>query len=125
MWWLLGGLVVAWGGVMFGSFQYDDFANVLNDPATTDLYALFDRLFGGIRPLTRLSYAVNAALFGDWAGGWLLVQWLVHVANVLMILRLVELRVQERRAGWIGAPYADRGASGDPEVHPPAQFLSA
>jgi hypothetical protein len=103
LWWLVGGLVVAWGGVVFGSFQYDDFANVLNDPATTDLYALFDRLFGGIRPLTRLSYAVSAALFGEWAGGWLLVQWLVHLATVLMILRLTELRTQDRRAAWIAA----------------------
>ena len=103
MWWLVGALAIAWGGVAFGSFQYDDFANVLNDPATTDLEALLDRLFGGIRPLTRLSYAVSAALFGEWAGGWLIVQWCVHVAATLLLLKVLELRTNNRRAAFIAA----------------------
>jgi hypothetical protein len=102
-WWLVGALALAWGGVVCGSFQYDDFANVLNDPATTNLEVLIDRLFGGIRPLTRLSYAISAAAFGDWAGGWLAVQWCVHVIATLLLLRLVELRTNNRRAALIAA----------------------
>jgi protein O-mannosyl-transferase len=103
MWLLVGAIAVAWGGVAFGSFQYDDFANVLNDPATTNLDVLLDRLFGGIRPLTRLSYAISAALFGEWAGGWLLVQWCIHLVATLLLLRLVELRTGDQRAALIAA----------------------
>jgi protein O-mannosyl-transferase len=102
-WWLVGAVAIAWGGVLFGSFQYDDFANVLNDPATTNFDALLDRLFGGIRPLTRLSYAISAALFGEWAGGWLMVQWCIHLVATLLLLRLIELRTNSRRAAFIAA----------------------
>lgn len=104
---MLCALLLAWGGVALGSFQYDDFANVLTDPATTDIDALLGRLIGGIRPLTRLSYAVCAQLFGEWAGGWLLIQWVVHAAVVAGIIRLVQLRTGDRRAAFIaGACFA-------------------
>lgn len=100
---LILGMAMAWGGVACGSFQYDDFANVLNDSATTDLAALSERLSGGIRPLTRLSYAVCAQLFGKWAGGWLLVQWLVHLLTVLGIARLTHLRTGNATAALFAA----------------------
>lgn len=97
------GLVCAWGGVACGSFQYDDFANILNDSATTDFTALADRLSGGIRPLTRLSYAICARLLGEWAGGWLLVQLFVHALTVLGVARLAQLRTGNTTAAVIAA----------------------
>lgn len=97
------GTALAWGGVIFGSFQYDDFANVLDDPATSDPDALAARLAGGIRPLTRLTHALCAWLFGEWAGGWLLVQWLVHLLVVLGVGRLASLRTGDARAGLLAA----------------------
>lgn len=100
---LLLGMAFAWGGVALGSFQYDDFANVLNDPATTELAALTDRLAGGIRPLTRLSYALCAQLFGKWAGGWLLVQLLIHAIAVFGVARLTHLRTGNGTAAMIAA----------------------
>lgn len=100
---LMLGMACAWGGVAWGSFQYDDFANVLNDAATTDPAALADRLLGGIRPLTRLSYAICAQLLGEWAGGWLLVQLLVHVLAVFGVARLAHLRTGNSIAAVIAA----------------------
>lgn len=97
------GMACAWGGVAWGSFQYDDFANVLNDPATTDPAALADRLLGGIRPLTRLSYAICAQLLGEWTGGWLLVQLLFHGLAVLGVARLAHLRTGNNVAAVIAA----------------------
>lgn len=97
------GMACAWGGVANGSFQYDDFDNVLNDSATTDLATLVDRLLGGIRPLTRLSYAICSQLLGEWAGGWLLVQLLVHLLAVLGIARLAQLRTGNTIAAAIAA----------------------
>lgn len=100
---LIAAVLIAWGGVAFGSFQYDDFANVLNDPATTGIAPLIDRLAGGIRPLTRLSHALCWWAFGDWAGGWLLFQWLMHAALVAAVLHLTFLRLADRSSAFLAA----------------------
>lgn len=89
---------IAWSGVVAGSFQYDDFANVLTDPATTQLTVLLDRLVGGIRPLTRLSYALSFLIAGEWAGGWLVVNLALHATTVLGIAALVQLRTRHAPA---------------------------
>lgn len=101
--WLSAGLLLAWGGVLFGSFQYDDFANVLNDPATFGAEALATRLLHGIRPLTRSSYALCARLFGEWAGGWLAVQWVMHWLTALAVGRLTQLRTGNPTAAFLAA----------------------
>src|SRR3954469_23743062 len=82
-------VVLAWGAVVFGSFQYDDFANILQDPATHDVSALLQRLATGIRPLTRLSYALSDRMFGEWAGGWLLINGLLHLLTTVGVAKLV------------------------------------
>ncbi|MET0657220.1 MAG: hypothetical protein ABW110_03565, partial [Steroidobacteraceae bacterium] len=84
--------VLAWGGIAWGSFQYDDFANILTDPATFNTPDLLERLAHGIRPLTRASYALSAAMFDEWAGGWLLFNGLLHAITTLGIARLTFLR---------------------------------
>lgn len=89
---LLACITLAWGGVLFGSFQYDDFPNILTDPATAGGTALMERLTTGIRPLTRLSYALDHALWGRWAGGWLLTNFLLHLATAYGVWRLVLAR---------------------------------
>jgi protein O-mannosyl-transferase len=98
---------MAWGAVVLGSFQYDDFANILDDPATTNASALLDRLATGIRPLTRLTYALSAWTFDEWAGGWLLVNVLLHLAVVLGVMSLVRLRTANAMAAMLaGACFA-------------------
>ncbi|MET0984682.1 MAG: hypothetical protein ABW034_04670 [Steroidobacteraceae bacterium] len=84
--------VLAWGGIAWGSFQYDDFANILTDPATFNVPDLVERLAHGIRPLTRVSYALSAAVFDEWAGGWLLFNGLLHAITTLGIARLAFVR---------------------------------
>src|SRR3954469_19680416 len=90
--------IAAWGTVVFGTFQYDDFANIVNDPATHDLGALLHRLATGIRPLTRLTYALSDRLSGEWAGGWLLINALLHLFTVLGVAKLVHLRTRNAKA---------------------------
>jgi len=84
--------VMGWGAVASGSFQYDDFANILQDPATHHWNELTHRLATGIRPLTRLSYALSDELFGEWAGGWLLINLLLHLLTALGVAKLVHSR---------------------------------
>jgi len=83
-------VLLAWGAVLNGSFQYDDFPNLLNDPATAGGAPLMDRLLNGIRPLTRLSHVPDRWAWGTWAGGWLLGNLMLHtlsVAGIFLIAR--------------------------------------
>lgn len=43
--------VVAWAGVWAVPFHFDDYPNLLLDPATRDAAALGSRLAHGVRPL--------------------------------------------------------------------------
>ncbi|MET0656590.1 MAG: hypothetical protein ABW110_00330 [Steroidobacteraceae bacterium] len=90
--------LLAWGGIALGSFQYDDFANILTDPATFNLPELTERLMHGIRPLTRASYAASAQLFGEWTGGWLLVNGLLHALTTLGVGWLAFSRLRNHTA---------------------------
>lgn len=85
---------IAWGGVPSGTFQFDDFANVVRDPATSDLAALAERLTTGVRPLTRLSYFVDAHVFGMNAAGFLATNLALHVATVLVVFELARRRLR-------------------------------
>jgi len=44
---------LAWGGVLGGAFQFDDFPTIVRDPATVDFWALLVRLSTGIRDVLR------------------------------------------------------------------------
>jgi protein O-mannosyl-transferase len=83
---------LAWAGVPWGTFQFDDFLNVVRDPATTDPAALFERLRHGLRPLTRLSYFADARLFGMRAGGFLTVNLLLHLVTAALVFALARRR---------------------------------
>jgi protein O-mannosyl-transferase len=76
-------IAFAWGGVLWGSFQYDDHANILTDPVMHDSGLLLKRLQTGLRPLTRVSYVVDQWLWGAQAGGWLLTNLVLHTATTL------------------------------------------
>jgi hypothetical protein len=84
---------IAWGGVPSGVFQFDDFANVVRDPATSDSAALLARLGVGVRPLTRLSYFLDAQLHGLAAGGFLATNLALHVATTLLVFALARRRM--------------------------------
>ena len=100
---LAGLMLLAWGGVVFGSFQYDDYPNILTHPATLGGSALVESLVGGIRPLTRASYALDHAIWGTWAGGWLITNLLLHIATALGVARLAHLRGATGAAAWLAA----------------------
>lgn len=93
----------AWGGVLGGSFQYDDYPNLLNDPAMGGGDLLTARLREGVRPLTRLSHVMDAWMWGDWAGGWLLGNLLLHLATVSGVLMLARARAISPAAAWTAA----------------------
>lgn len=90
--------LLIWGKVPWGRFQFDDFINVVRDPATTDIATLLQRLLQGLRPLTRLSFFLDAQLFGMRAGGFLGTNLLLHLCTVLLVFLLAQRRTDDRGA---------------------------
>lgn len=102
-WATLACLLLGWGGVVYGSFQYDDYPNILNDSATALGSALWERLTSGIRPLTRLTYAWDFALWPGTPGAWLVTNWLLHVVTTLGVWRLGRNYGLNPAARWMAA----------------------
>lgn len=97
---------LAWCAVPLGTFQFDDFPNILLDPATSDPAALFARLGSGFRPLLRLSFALDHAVFGERAAGWLLHNLLLHLGCCAAVGWLAWQRFGAAAAPWAAALFA-------------------
>ena len=66
---------------------------MVRDPATANLAAFAARLPNGLRPLTRLSYFLDAQLFGMEAGGFLATNLALHLTTVLLVFALARRRL--------------------------------
>lgn len=85
---LAGAVLAAWLPSLDASFQFDDLNVIVADARVQSLGAWLHSL-PAIRPLLRLSYALNHAL-GDGPAGFRLVNVLVHAANACLVLLLLE-----------------------------------
>jgi tetratricopeptide (TPR) repeat protein len=94
---------LAWGGVLGGSFQFDDFPTIVADPATVDARALLARVSTGIRPLLRLSYFLDHLLWGMRPAGFLLTNLLLHLATVLGVFELARRLLRDEAAAFLAA----------------------
>lgn len=94
---------VVWGSVIWGSFQYDDYSNVITDPATTEWPVFLQRLFSGIRPLTRASYFLNQAVWGMSASGFLFINLILHVFTTVGVFQLARCRLLSVYAAMVVA----------------------
>ena len=65
----------------------------MRDPATTDAAVLLERLPHGLRPLTRLSYFLDAHLYGVHAAGFLSTNLLLHAITVMLVFALARRRI--------------------------------
>jgi len=96
--WAVGAAVVMvaalpWLAVPWGSFQFDDFGNLVRDPATTDVGIVVAQFFERLRPLTRLSYTLDAWLFGLRPAGFLATNLMLHLATVALVFALARRRI--------------------------------
>lgn len=97
--WVLGALlaavvIVTWWPALGASFQFDDWNVIVRDPRVQSLSAWLASM-PGIRPLLKLSYALNHATGG--VAGFRAFNLVVHALNVALVLRL--LAVSGRRFG--------------------------
>jgi protein O-mannosyl-transferase len=93
--------VLAYLNSFHGVFQLDDYKVVLSDPAVRSLGGWWSDLGRGIRPLLKLSYALNWAS-GLGLFGFHLVNLLIHLAVSLLVLLLArKLAGSLSRTGWV------------------------
>lgn len=95
--------LLAWAPGLSGSFHFDDLPNIVLDPATSDPALLMERLANGFRPLLRLSYALDHALWGFDARGFLATNMLIHLATVLLVWALAYRRLDDEFAAFAAA----------------------
>jgi tetratricopeptide (TPR) repeat protein len=95
-WLAAGAVLVAFAGALGGPFQFDDWNVIVDDPRVGSLGAWW-RSMPGIRPVLKLSYAVNHAS-GLGVAGFHALNVAIHAANAALALLLVR-RLEERLAG--------------------------
>jgi hypothetical protein len=89
--------LAVWLPSLGGSFQFDDWNVIVGDPRVQSLAAWWQSM-PGIRPVLKLSYALNHEL-GAAAWGFRLVNVLVHACNAVLlflVLRDLGRRLQPR-----------------------------
>ncbi|MEQ1802307.1 MAG: tetratricopeptide repeat protein [Gammaproteobacteria bacterium] len=97
-------VAVAYANALQASFQFDDWDVIVRDPRVQDLTAWWSAM-PGMRPLLKLSYALNHAS-GTGVVGFHAVNVAIHAGNGLLILCLVrcfahQLGESPAMAGWL------------------------
>ncbi|MCM2312714.1 MAG: hypothetical protein NDI84_15070, partial [Steroidobacteraceae bacterium] len=98
-------VTVAWWPALGGEFHYDDLANVVLDPATSDPAALLDRLANGFRPLLRLSFVLDERAWGLVPMGFIATNLLLHALTVLAVAALARRRLGNEVAAALAATF--------------------
>lgn len=103
---LLLAVVLVWLYSLAGPFQFDDWNVIVEQPAVHSLAAWWQAM-PGMRPLLKLSYALNWSGPGS-AASFHLVNLLIHAANVALVWRLLLRWPQLSReaAGWAALIFA-------------------
>lgn len=83
---LLAAIAAAYANALAASFQFDDWDVIVRDPRVQDLSAWWASM-PGIRPLLKLSYALNHAS-GFGATGFHAVNVAIHAINALLVMSL-------------------------------------
>ncbi|OGT13427.1 MAG: hypothetical protein A3F73_06375 [Gallionellales bacterium RIFCSPLOWO2_12_FULL_59_22] len=87
--WLALAVLLAYLNAFSGSFQFDDYKVIVDNPAVHSWDAWFAELGHGIRPLLKFSYTFDWTL-GLGIAGFHLTNLLIHLTNVWLVLRLCE-----------------------------------
>jgi protein O-mannosyl-transferase len=102
-------VIAAYANALGGQFQFDDYNVIVDNPVVHGLGAWWADLGHGLRPLLKLSYALNWAA-GPEAWTFLLVNAVIHGLNAALVYGLA-VEWQRAQPGSAGPPPATaRGA---------------
>src|SRR5207253_8352456 len=105
--------LIAWLGVLWVPFHFDDFPTLLRDPATSDVHEFADRLFHGVRPLLRASFFLDHALWGFQPAFFHLTNLVLHVATSCGVFLLARKRMEPLAAFCAALVFALQPANAD------------
>lgn len=115
---LLAAALLAYANALPGPFQFDDWWALVDAPATAGLAGWWGSL-PGIRPLLKLTFALNAALApAPWA--YRAVNLGVHLANILLAWQVLRLLLPVLAPGHARPELAAFGAALLFALHPAA-----
>jgi protein O-mannosyl-transferase len=86
-------LLLAYLNSLSGSFQFDDFNIIVDNPVVHSLEGWWADLGHGIRPMLKLTYAINWIL-GPEVLGFHLLNVGVHLANTVLVFVLARLLIE-------------------------------
>jgi hypothetical protein len=98
---LLAAIAAAYANALEASFQFDDWEVIVRDPRVQGLAAWWDAM-PGMRPLLKLSYALNHAS-GLGVVGFHAVNVGIHAINALLVMTLADRLVQRSAPGVEGS----------------------
>lgn len=93
--WLALAVCIGYANALNGSFQFDDYNVIVNEPRVQSWSAWFAALGSGIRPLLKFSYTLNWTL-GTRAAGFHVTNLLIHWLNAFLVYRLAQNFVQQQ-----------------------------
>jgi tetratricopeptide (TPR) repeat protein len=102
---------VVYGRILGHEFlsNWDDNRYILENPdvhgiSWPRIMAVFSKYYvGNYAPVHMLSYMLDYAVWGLWAGGYLLTNLVLHVINTFLLYRLLLRLIGVRLAAWCGA----------------------
>jgi len=93
--WLVLTVLLAYLNAFSGSFQFDDYKVIVDNPSVHSWAAWFAGLGHGIRPLLKFSYTFDWTL-GLGITGFHLTNLLIHLANAWLVFRLCETGIEQQ-----------------------------
>lgn len=93
--WLALAVCVGYANVLNGSFQFDDYNVIVNEPRVQSWATWFAALGSGIRPLLKFSYTLNWTM-DTGTIGFHLTNLLIHLVNAWLVYQLAKSFVQQQ-----------------------------
>lgn len=93
--WLALAVLIGYANVLNGSFQFDDYNVIVNEPSVHSWNNWFAGLDHGIRPLLKFSYTLNWTM-GTGVIGFHFTNLLIHLANAYLVYRLSQSFIRQQ-----------------------------
>jgi hypothetical protein len=99
--------LIVWMCVLDGPYRFDDHLVPLSDPASQSLAALGDHLTFTLRPLTKLTYALEASVgLADSAPARRAVSAAIHAVGAVLLALLLAHIADDERWGLLALVWA-------------------
>jgi protein O-mannosyl-transferase len=92
---LLAAAACSYARILQGEFQYDDFSVILTNPHLDRWQTFVGHLDHMVRPLLHLTFFVDRMLYGDFAAGYHVLNFLLHAGSGILVFRILSRAVNE------------------------------